>query len=73
RQLSPTLRYSFMELARQMTPVSLPSIIQRKCNEFVLTFNENPAVELPRRIMHNGVWKESEHRLAEVTNRILDT
>ncbi|RHZ43485.1 hypothetical protein Glove_1066g3 [Diversispora epigaea] len=73
RQLSPTLRYSFMELARQMTPVSLPSIIQRKCNEFVSTFNENPAVELPRRIMHNGVWKESEHRLAEVTNRILDT
>ncbi|CAG8609835.1 4449_t:CDS:10, partial [Diversispora eburnea] len=62
-----------MELARQMTPVSLPSIIQRKCNEFVLTFNENRAVELPRRIMHNGVWKESEHQLAEVTNRILDT
>ncbi|RHZ76203.1 hypothetical protein Glove_202g106 [Diversispora epigaea] len=72
-QLSATLRYFFMELARQMTPASLPPIIQRKCNEFVSTFNENRVVELSRRIIHNGVWKESEHQLAEVTNRILDT
>ncbi|CAG8489050.1 3408_t:CDS:2 [Cetraspora pellucida] len=69
----PQSQENFMKLKRKMSPSPLPPKIRRKCNEFVVAFNENHQVELMQRIKHDGTWKESEKQLAKVTDRILDT
>ncbi|CAG8635975.1 1767_t:CDS:2, partial [Paraglomus occultum] len=59
--------------ARQMVPSSLPPIIQEKCNQFVESFIARDTDSLPRKLTHNGAWKESNEELAEVASRILGT
>ena len=56
-----------------MVLLSLPSAVKRKCNEFVATFIENREVDLPRKLTHDGTWKETENELTIVAERILDT
>ncbi|CAG8803064.1 103_t:CDS:2, partial [Dentiscutata erythropus] len=67
------LRDSFMEPKRKIVPRSLPTIVQRKCKEFVNSFIENHVISLPRKLTHNGEWKESGPELANVTEKILDS
>jgi hypothetical protein len=56
-----------------MVPSSLPSVVKRKCNEFVTTFIENREIDLPRKLIHNGIWKKTENELVIVAERILNT
>jgi len=53
-----------------MVPSSLPPIIQEK---FVENFIARGIDSLPRKLTHNGAWKESNEELAEVVSRILGT
>ena len=62
-----------MKPVRQMVPLSLPSAVKRKCNEFVANFIENREIDLPRKLIHDGTWKETENELAIITERILNT
>src|SRR5688572_18468571 len=56
-----------------MVPSFLPPIIQEKCNEFVENFIGRGINSLSRKLVHNGMWKESNEELAEVATRILGT
>ena len=56
-----------------MVPSSLPPIIQEKCNQFVENFIARGTDSLPRKLTHDGAWKESNEELAEVASRILGT
>ncbi|CAG8630731.1 2315_t:CDS:2, partial [Racocetra persica] len=67
------LRDSFMEPKRKMVPRSLPTIVQRKCKEFVDSFIKDRVTSLPRKLTHNGEWKESGPELVNVTEKILDS
>jgi hypothetical protein len=54
-----------------MVPSSLSQIIREKCEEFVISFIESVMNILSQKLSHNGKWKESDKKLAEVTSRIL--
>ncbi|CAG8706374.1 18428_t:CDS:2, partial [Dentiscutata erythropus] len=56
-----------------MAPRYLPTIVQRKCKEFVNSFIEDHITGLPRKLTHNEEWKESGPELANVTEKILDS
>ncbi len=56
-----------------MVPLSLPSTVKRKCNEFVATFIENHEIDLLRKLIYDGIWKETENKLAIIAKRILNT
>ena len=73
QNLPGQFKHTFMKPARQMVPSSLPFTVKRKCNEFVTTFIENREIDLPRKLIHDGTWKETENELAIVAERILNT
>ncbi|PKK59235.1 hypothetical protein RhiirC2_871337 [Rhizophagus irregularis] len=73
KKLPKQLRENFMKLARNMVPTTLPGFIQKKCNEFVRDFASRDTNKLPRALLHDGRWKESNKKLAEITDRILET
>ena len=73
QNLPGQFKHTFMKPARQMVPSSLPSAVKRKCNEFVTTFIENRGIDLPRKLIHDRTWKETENELIIVAERILDT
>ncbi|CAG8666949.1 22358_t:CDS:2 [Cetraspora pellucida] len=73
QELEDELRDSFTEPKRKMAPRSLPTIVQRKCKEFVDSFIEDHVTSLPRKLTHNGEWKESGPELVNVTEKILDS
>ena len=56
-----------------MVPLSFPSAVKRKCNEFVTNFIKNREIDLSRKLIHDGTWKEIENELAIIAERILDT
>ncbi|RIA90061.1 hypothetical protein C1645_823917 [Glomus cerebriforme] len=39
----------------------------------VSQFIENCEIDLPRKLIYNGIWKKTENELAVVMKRILDT
>ncbi|CAB5197922.1 unnamed protein product [Rhizophagus irregularis] len=73
KKLPGQFKHTFMKPVRQMVPLSLPSAVKRKCNEFVATFIENREIDLSRKLIHDGTWKETENELAIIAERILDT
>ncbi|RHZ54743.1 hypothetical protein Glove_423g95 [Diversispora epigaea] len=73
QQLPGHLRHTFMKPVRQMVPTALPLIVQRKCDEFVSTFIENRVFDLPQKLLHDGMWKETDIELSYTAKRILDT
>ena len=73
KKLPGQFKHTFMKPIRQMVPLSLPFAVKRKCNEFVVTFIENREIDLPRKLIHDGTWKEIENELAIIAERILDT
>ena len=56
-----------------MVPTILPGFIRKKCNEFVRDFASRDTNKLPRALLHDGRWKESNEKLAEITDGILET
>ncbi|CAH1769835.1 7711_t:CDS:2, partial [Entrophospora sp. SA101] len=60
------------EPLQYMVP-SLPSIVHRKCNEFVQNFTDDIGFRLPQNLLHDGMWKETNEELANIAERILDT
>jgi hypothetical protein len=56
-----------------MVPTTLPTFIQKKCNEFVRDFTSHNINNLPQVLLHDGRWKESNEKLAEITDGILET
>nr|CAG8454512.1 103_t:CDS:2 [Entrophospora candida] len=70
--LPDELQNTFMEPLQYMVP-SLPSIVYRKCNEFVQNFTDDIGFRLPQNLLHNGMWKETNEELANIAERILDT
>ena len=73
KKLPGQFKHTFMKPVRQMVPLSLPFAVKRKCNEFVATFIENREIDFPRKLIHDGTWKETENELAIIAERILDT
>ncbi|CAB5354728.1 unnamed protein product [Rhizophagus irregularis] len=73
KKLPKQLRENFMKLARNMVPTTLPEFIRKKCNEFVRDFASRDTNKLPRALLHDGRWKESNEKLAEITDGILET
>jgi hypothetical protein len=57
---------------RENMKCALPDPVLTKCDEFVGDFNRNSSQDV-KNILHDKRWKESEGKLAEVTERILDT
>ena len=55
-----------------MVPTTLPGFIQKKCNEFVRDFASRDTNKLPQTLLHDGRWKESNEKLAEITDGILE-
>ncbi|RHZ87818.1 hypothetical protein Glove_30g119 [Diversispora epigaea] len=51
----------------------IPELVTAKCNEFVSNFNNLNTLQVTRIFFHDRKWKESESKLVEITNRILDT
>ena len=43
----------------------ISSAVKIKCNEFVATFIENREVNFPRKLTHDGTWKETENERGE--------
>ncbi|CAG8509297.1 9790_t:CDS:2, partial [Acaulospora morrowiae] len=72
KNLPKNLRDSFMKPVREMVPQSLPSIIENTCDEFVKKFVSRNN-RLPQALLHDGTWKESDEKLVEVANGILET
>ncbi|RGB23476.1 hypothetical protein C1646_774447 [Rhizophagus diaphanus] len=64
KKLPGQFKHTFMKPVQQMVPLSLLSAVKRKCNEFVATFIENHEIDLPRKLIHDGTWKETENELA---------
>jgi len=56
-----------------MVPTILPGFIRKKCNEFVRDFASRDTNKLPQALLHDGRWKESNEKLAEITDGILET
>ncbi|KAF0377988.1 hypothetical protein F8M41_012488 [Gigaspora margarita] len=56
-----------------MVPSSLSQIIRDKCNEFVEDFVDKDMDILPRKLKHDGSWKEPDEKLSEVISGILYT
>ncbi|CAG8488423.1 3453_t:CDS:2 [Diversispora eburnea] len=56
-----------------MVPTALPLKVQGKCDEFVSTFIENCAFDLSQKLLHDGIWKETNTELSYVAKRILNT
>lgn len=56
-----------------MVPTTLPGFIRKKCNEFVRDFASRDTNKLPQALLHDGRWKESNEKLAEITDGILET
>jgi hypothetical protein len=55
-----------------MAPSSLPTEIQQECRNFVSSYaNHRPAVT-PKKLTHDGAWKESADVLREITLGIVD-
>ena len=54
-------------------PTTLSEFIQKKCNEFVRDFASRDTNKLPQALLHDGRWKESNKKLAEITDGILET
>ena len=73
KKLPDQFKHTFMKPVWQMIPLSLPSAVKRKCNEFVTNFIENREIDLPRKLIHDETWKEIENELAIIAERILDT
>ncbi|CAG8654997.1 8845_t:CDS:1, partial [Ambispora gerdemannii] len=57
---------------QEMVPRSLPPIVENKCDEFVKKFVTRDN-RLPQALLHDGTWKESDKKLVEVVNGILET
>jgi hypothetical protein len=73
KKLPKQLRENFMKPVQNMVPTTLPGFIQKKCNEFVQDFASRDTNKLPRALLHDGRWKESNEKLAEITDGILET
>ncbi|CAG8540717.1 12116_t:CDS:2 [Cetraspora pellucida] len=73
QNLSPDSQKSFMKVVPNMVPESLPPIVENRCGEFVRNFVTCGHTQLPQALIHDGKWKESDEKLAEVTSRILET
>ncbi|GBB91458.1 hypothetical protein RclHR1_18770013 [Rhizophagus clarus] len=73
KKLPKQLRENFMKPARNMVPTTLPGFIRKKCNEFVRDFASRNTNKLPRALLHDGRWKESNEKLAKITDGILET
>ena len=56
-----------------MVPTTLSGFIRKKCNEFVQDFASRDTNKLLRALLHDGRWKESNEKLAEITDGILET
>ncbi|CAG8694630.1 hypothetical protein RhiirA5_504674 [Rhizophagus irregularis] len=73
KKLPKQLRENFMKPVQNMVPTTLPGFIRKKCNEFVRDFASRDTNKLPRALLHDGRWKESNEKLAEITDGILET
>ncbi|CAG8633942.1 7850_t:CDS:2, partial [Scutellospora calospora] len=73
RQLPDRQKELFMKLKDDMVPSSLSQIIRDKCNEFVEDFVDKDVDTLPRKLKHDGSWKEPDEKLTEVASGILHT
>ncbi|RGB32663.1 hypothetical protein C1646_762600 [Rhizophagus diaphanus] len=73
KKLLGQFKHTFMKPVQQIVPLSLPSAVKRKCNEFVATFIENCEIDLSRKLIHDGTWKKTENELAIIMERILNT
>ncbi|CAG8704289.1 12949_t:CDS:2, partial [Dentiscutata erythropus] len=51
---------------------SFPPIVENKCSEFARNFVTCNHTQLPQVLIHDGKWKKSNKKLAEVTSRILE-
>nr|CAG8523892.1 9084_t:CDS:2 [Entrophospora candida] len=71
-QLSGHLQYTFVKPPRLMVPPTLPLIVQNKCSDYVASFIEDRMIAPPRKLSHDGTWKESDSELTNVVERILD-
>ncbi|CAG8715384.1 14434_t:CDS:2, partial [Racocetra persica] len=73
QQLPVRQKKLFMKPKDNMVPSSLSQIIRDKCNEFVEDFVDEDMDILPRKLKHDGSWKEPDEKLLEVASGILHT
>ncbi|CAI2180557.1 15997_t:CDS:2, partial [Funneliformis geosporum] len=66
RQLSDRLKP-----ARQMTPAPM-TIVKEMCENFITSFiDHNIQNTIPDKLIHDGSWKESEEKIADVIKEVL--
>ncbi|CAG8461134.1 8587_t:CDS:2, partial [Scutellospora calospora] len=70
-QFSNTLEFDTVIADKNMKS-AVPELVIAKCNEFVGSFNNSVTSQATRNIFHDKTWKESDGKLLEITERILN-